>query len=51
MYTLSVYAECTGKEKGKEETTGTGDELQHMASSSGSATHVDENEELVITSM
>ena len=46
-----VYAECAGMEQGKEETHGTGDQPQHVNSSSGSATHVDENEELAITSM
>ena len=51
IQTPGVYAECAGKEQGKEETTGTGDELQHVASSSGSATHVDENEDPIITSM
>ena len=46
-----VYAECTGKEQGKEETPQTGDQLQHVTFSSGSATHIEENKEQVITSM
>ena len=46
-----VCPDCMGQEQGKEETPGPGDRLQHVSSSSGSATHTGENEELVITSM
>jgi hypothetical protein len=46
-----VYAECSGQGQEKEGALGTGDEPQHVPSSSGSATHMGENEELVITSM
>ena len=46
MQTHSVYTECAGQEQGKEE-----DQPQHVPSSAGFATQMDENEEPLITSM
>jgi hypothetical protein len=43
--------ECAGQAQGNEEKPGPGDPPQHVPSTSGSATHTNENEELVITSM
>ncbi|KAI9462573.1 CHAT domain-containing protein [Boletus coccyginus] len=46
------YPECTRQEQGDEETSaGPGDQPQYVPSSSGAATHTDEIEETVITSI
>ena len=51
IQTPGVYPECAGQEQAKEKSPGPRDKPQHVPSSSGSAMHMDENEEPVITSM
>ncbi|KAI9567762.1 CHAT domain-containing protein [Boletus coccyginus] len=48
---VSDHPECAGEEQGSQETSGSGDQPQDVSSSSGAATHTDQIEEMVITSI
>ena len=51
MQTSGVYPKCAGQAQRSKETPEPGDQPHHVPCSSGSATHTDDNEETILTSM